>query len=745
MKTLRKMVALSAALAALAGPARASAGVISTYEGILLHPTSGGSRLLGLAVAVDGDTAVVGVPGDAGGRGSVQVFVREGGNWIHQASLTHPTPETGDQFGARVAMHGDTVVVAVVGDRTPFSPTGSAQVYVRNGTTWSHQAELLHHEAPTFFGTNTFFGSSVAVHGDVALVGAPRDFMINPAGLLTAGTVQVYVRAGNVWTYQTELFDPAVLTDPESARDDLFGSSVALDGATAIVGQSRDDTRGTDAGAAHLFATDSWTHLARLTSPDGAAFDQFGASVAVSGDRVIVGALFDGTAAGPGAGSAHVFVQGVHEATLLHPSGSSGDQFGTSVAIGGDMAIIGAPADDVAGISGGVDAGSVHVFSRSGTTWAHQDELQHPFDVSGGGGDQFGWWVAFDGRTTVIGAPRDNNVNGSDAGSAFAHPIVLPTTATTTTLASSVNPSLVGEPVTYTATVAPGGATGAVAFMEDGAPISGCTAQPLDSGTATCTVGHATPGNRALVAEYDGDAEFAGSVSAPLTQTVLAATTLTLSSSPNPSVPGEAVTLTVVVTSEAGVAAGAITFTAGGSVLGSSAVGPGGVVTFTIATLPVGTTTVVAQYGGDATHTPSTGSTTHVVDAPPDCSAAAVDPPMLWSPNHELVPVAVMGLTDPDGDPVTVTVEAITQDEPVERRGDGHTCPDAGGVGTHAPSVRAERSGLGNGRVYHIRFTATDPAGAACTGVATVCVPHDQAPGGTCIDEGPLHDSSACP
>src|SRR5207248_11602967 len=119
----------------------------------------------------------------------------------------------------------------------------------------------------------------------------------------------------------------------------------------------------------------------------------------------------------------------------------------------------------------------------------------------------------------------------------------------------------------------------------------------------------------------------------------------------------------------------------------------------------------------------------------------------LWPPNHALAPVQVSGVTDPDpGDTVTVTITSIRQDEPLNTVGDGNTAPDATGVGTNQAQVRAERSGTpkvpGDGRVYHIGFTATDAAGAQCTGTVTVCVPHDQGQGSACVDEGALYDST---
>lgn len=126
----------------------------------------------------------------------------------------------------------------------------------------------------------------------------------------------------------------------------------------------------------------------------------------------------------------------------------------------------------------------------------------------------------------------------------------------------------------------------------------------------------------------------------------------------------------------------------------------------------------------------------------PDCSAAAASPATIWPPNHNLVGVNIVGVTDPDGDPVTITPNSVFQDEAVLGGSSGNTSPDA----TLSPlTVRAERNGNpktpGDGRVYHIGFTANDGKGGSCTGTATVCVPHDQGQGNACIDGGALFDS----
>jgi hypothetical protein len=133
-----------------------------------------------------------------------------------------------------------------------------------------------------------------------------------------------------------------------------------------------------------------------------------------------------------------------------------------------------------------------------------------------------------------------------------------------------------------------------------------------------------------------------------------------------------------------------------------------------------------------------------VTNRPPDCSAAGDQPIELWPPNHKLVTVDVLtaaGVTDPDGDPVMVTVDGIRQDEPVSGLGAGDTAPDGRGLGTAVAEVRAERSGLGNGRVYQISFTADDGRGGTCEAIVPVEVPHSRN-GEPAVDDGPAYDST---
>ncbi len=144
--------------------------------------------------------------------------------------------------------------------------------------------------------------------------------------------------------------------------------------------------------------------------------------------------------------------------------------------------------------------------------------------------------------------------------------------------------------------------------------------------------------------------------------------------------------------------------------------------------------------------TDTVGNWFGTANLPPVCSGAVASEAVLWPPNHGYHPVAIQGVTDPDGDPVTITVTGITQDEPEDASGDGDTCPDGMIDADGVAHVRLERSGAGNGRVYRIRFVATDDRGASCEGAVAVCVPHDRRDASACADDGQTVNSlGPCP
>jgi hypothetical protein len=129
-------------------------------------------------------------------------------------------------------------------------------------------------------------------------------------------------------------------------------------------------------------------------------------------------------------------------------------------------------------------------------------------------------------------------------------------------------------------------------------------------------------------------------------------------------------------------------------------------------------------------------------NAPPDVSRARAGVDSLWPAQHKMVGVSILGVTDPDNDPVTIRIDRVMQDEPTNGSGDGDTCPDAQGVGSATATLRAERRGVGNGRVYTVFFTATDGRGGSSGGSVKVSVPHSQSSGA--VDDGPAYDSTLC-
>jgi hypothetical protein len=126
----------------------------------------------------------------------------------------------------------------------------------------------------------------------------------------------------------------------------------------------------------------------------------------------------------------------------------------------------------------------------------------------------------------------------------------------------------------------------------------------------------------------------------------------------------------------------------------------------------------------------------------PVCTSVTPSVAVLWPPNHQFEPVTVSGVTDIDGNPITISITSIFQDEPTNGTGDGDTSPDGQGIGSGAAQVRAERKGNGNGRFYHISFSASDGNGGACTGTVKVSVPKNQGKNGAAVDDGALYNST---
>jgi hypothetical protein len=383
------------------------ASLLSTRQPKLLAADGAAYDRFGHAVAVSGDTAVVGADrNDEKGpdAGAAYVFVRSGTTWSQQAKLTAADGHANDYFGVAVAVSGDTALVGSMFNDDAKSDAGAAYVFVRSGTSWTQQAKLLAADAAS----SKQLGISVALSGDTALVGAVEDADHGKR----SGAAYVFARGGTRWSQQ------AKLTAADGAAFDQFGISVAVSGNTALIGAAGDDEHGPGSGSAYVFARSgtSWSQEAKLTAADGAAADQFGVSVAVSGDTALVGAnLAD--ARGPDSGAAYVFARSgtswSQEAKLTAGDGANGDTFGASVALLEDTALIGVPNDRHLGAA----SGSAYLFVRSGTSWSQQAKLTAADATSA---DLFGASVAFSDNTALVGAVCDGDL-GSSSGSAYLY------------------------------------------------------------------------------------------------------------------------------------------------------------------------------------------------------------------------------------------------------------------------------------------------------------------------------------
>jgi hypothetical protein len=346
---------------------------------------------LGYRVAISGDFAVASSPfDDVGGnveQGSVSFFHFNGSTWDIVQKVTEAGGSAGDFFGASVAISGDYAIIGTPGD--DFSPhinQGSASIYHYNGTAWV----FLQKCADPTGQQEDFFGISVSIDGNFAVVGANLDD-IGPNS--NQGSACIFQKNGSVWAYMQKI------NDAFGATEDNYGTSVAISGNNIIVGEPGDDiTFNADQGAAlfYYFNGSSWVLRIKLTDANGNAGDNFGFSTSISGNNVAIGSPnYDWTQTNQGVvslyrlnGNAWEFVQRLQAG---EPGESEG--FGYSIAISGNFLIVGTPNDNVGGIN---LKGSATIYEKVGIGWA---KLQWLHDKMGAQDDMFAFSVAINGDT----------------------------------------------------------------------------------------------------------------------------------------------------------------------------------------------------------------------------------------------------------------------------------------------------------------------------------------------------------
>jgi hypothetical protein len=374
----------------------------------------------GFSMAVSGNTMVVGARHDATTAptaGAAYVFVRNGTTWTQQAQLLASDGATSDEFGYSVAISGDTVVVGAFHANAGFDNNGAAYVFVRNGTTWTQQQKLTANDATA----SDEFGNAVAIEGDVIAVGA--HFADLPSNS-EAGSVYRFNRSGTVWTQVQRVVPIAPFIGGNH-----FGESLSASAGRLAIGASGDNTPFTAAGAVYVFGDSSGSYgfHQKLTIGDGSNGDRFGNAVALDGDTLVGGAKEDTPIIGePAHGSAYVFQFGGGAWSLQQKLTASDeaafDRFGWSVAVSGNTVVVGAREDDTT--AGGPDAGSAYVFTRSGVTWTEIQKLA-PTDTFNG--DRFGSSVALSLGNPLVGAAEKqlSSPNGQGAVYAFGQPAVV--------------------------------------------------------------------------------------------------------------------------------------------------------------------------------------------------------------------------------------------------------------------------------------------------------------------------------
>lgn len=305
----------------------------------------------------------------------------------------------GEYFGFSVSISGNTAMIGSPYDGDNGANSGSVYVFVRDGYgTWTQQAKILPVDGTSY----DYFGHSVSISGDTAVIGAIYDDDIGE----NFGSAYVFIRSENTWSLQTKLF-------PDDGDVESFGSPVSISGNTVVIGSRNDNDKGESSGSAYVFVrneTGNWSQDAKLVASDGSDYDNFACSVSIFEDTIVVGAYKDDDN-GYNSGSAYVFVRSeagswILQTKLLADDGSSSDWFGRSVSVSANTVAIGTQ----------ISSNSAYIFTcNNDGIWTQQAKL-FPTDVSYKNG--FGRSVSISDDTAIIGASDDRDI-GYEAGAAY--------------------------------------------------------------------------------------------------------------------------------------------------------------------------------------------------------------------------------------------------------------------------------------------------------------------------------------
>lgn len=398
-------------LAVLAGLFALGGGAQAAEQQAMLTPSDPGDNdFFGTAMDLDGDTLAVGASGHAQGtddsradRGAAYVFTRDGG-WTEQVQLTQLEANDGDEFGAAVAVDGDTIAIGAPGTDSSSGLAGDyGAVYVFRGGGDGYDLEGVLQPEDTF--DDQAVGAAVAVDGDTLLAGAPGIQEDGGGFDYTDGSVLVWERSGGSWSMAEEIRSPV-----ESYE--AFGTTVAFDGETALVGApGTGGSASFNPGTVYAYAaSDGWSQTAEVDPEDGGSGGRFGAALAFHEDAFVAGAPstdLDGD--GEEHGAAYAFERGstgwTQVADLTPETIDGFSRFGSGVALSADAAIVGARGNDTA-----------YQVSRSDGSWSEPDVFSPDGDVSD---VNFGSTALLSGDTSLVGAPNHDG-DGSRRGAVYA-------------------------------------------------------------------------------------------------------------------------------------------------------------------------------------------------------------------------------------------------------------------------------------------------------------------------------------
>src|SRR5712675_148552 len=313
----------------------------------------------GSAAALNGSTALIGADGDNSFQGAAYLFAKSNGSWSEGQKLTASDGLPGDEFGYRVVLADNTLLVgaftATVGGN---ASQGAAYVFTESNGTWSESQKLTASDGGLFDN----FGASVALDGSTLVVGANGATV---GGNAAQGAVYVFTESNGTWS-QTQK-----LTASDGAANDSFGESVALDGSTALIGAYNATINGhTWQGAAYIFteSNGTWSEGQRLTASDGTAGANFGNAVALDGSTALIGADASTVGGNTYQGKAYLFTESggnwSQSDTFIASDGAVDDYFGAALAWDGATALISTPHPT---IGGNTWQGAAYFYEQSAT------------------------------------------------------------------------------------------------------------------------------------------------------------------------------------------------------------------------------------------------------------------------------------------------------------------------------------------------------------------------------------------